>query len=363
MSENQTNILQQLGWDADFERHFQSVAFTGCMPGRVASDNRQLYQLFTGKGVLRARLPGKLQRQAGEDGHYPVVGDWAAFIPAPGEEGGMIQSVLPRKTWFSRQAAGGKTKEQVVAANIDTVFIVGALDEGRSTNARRFERYLTLVWSSGANPVIVLNKSDLCSDIEDYIRRIEPAVAGVPVHAVSAMQRAGLDTLQFYIPPGKTAALLGPSGVGKSALINALIGEERQATGAVRDRDRTGKHTTSARELLLVPGGGVVIDTPGMREIQMWAGEADLAGAFEDIVALARECQFKDCKHTGEPGCAVKAAIETGALDAGRLESFEKLQREVRFHTARQRGNERQLERERWKKVSQWQKRYRRDEQ
>jgi ribosome biogenesis GTPase len=349
-------VLRQLGWGIDFERHFQLQDIPGSVPGRVASENRHLYQVFTEKGVLKTRLSGRLRRQAGEGGLSPVAGDWVALTLSPGDEGGVIHTVLPRKSRFSRQASGGKTEQQVVAANVDTVFIVGALDEGRSINARRFERYLTLARSSGAVPVIVLNKADLCADIESFIGQVLPAVAGVPVHPVSALQGTGLDALKSYIAPGKTVAFLGPSGVGKSALINALLGEERQKTGEIRERDHTGKHTTTARELILVPGGGVVIDTPGMREIQMWAEEGDLLENFEDIETLGRRCRFKDCKHNNEPGCAVRYAIESGELDAGRLESFEKLQREVRHHEARQSGNERRLERERWKKISQWQK-------
>lgn len=360
---NQPKVLKQLGWDGVFEKHFQSLRVAGSLPARVSSQHRYYYQVCTYQGVLQAEVSGKLRHQAEWTGHYPVVGDWVALEPLPDKSRGIIHAILPRKTRFSRQGSGGRgklsggqTREQVVAANVDTVLIIGALDEGRSINTRRFERYLTLVWASGANPVIILNKSDLCADVVSYVRGVEPAVAGVPVHAVSALQRTGLDALRSYLTPGKTVALLGPSGVGKSALVNALLGEERQETGEVRERDRTGRHTTSARELILVPGGGVIIDTPGMREIQMWADEDDLTGSFEDIEALARRCQFNDCKHDTEPGCAVKAAIESGNLDAARLGNFTKLQREVQFHEARQGDNERRLEKEKWKKISQAQR-------
>jgi ribosome biogenesis GTPase len=268
----------------------------------------------------------------------------------------IIHAVLPRKSKFSRKVAGERTEEQIVAANVDTVFIVNGLDGGRSLNMRRIERYLTLAWDSGATPVIVLNKADLCSDIDPVIQEVETIAIGTPIHAVSARERTGLDSLNTYLSEGRTVAFLGSSGVGKSALINALLGVEKQKTGEVREDDRMGRHTTTGRELILIPGGGIVIDTPGMREIQMWAGEDNLQKSFSDIELLAGECRFSDCSHNAESGCAVKAAIERGDLDPARLDSYHKLQGELRYLAFREQHSERLYEKQRWKKIAKWQK-------
>jgi ribosome biogenesis GTPase len=286
-----------------------------------------------------------------------------AVQPQAGENKGVIQAILPRKSSFSRQVAGGrqrlgggKTREQVVAANVDIVFLVSGLDGGRNANLRRTERYLVLAWNSGAQPVIILNKTDLCPDVEAHVSDMETIAPGVAVHAVSAREKTGLDALKTYLTTGKTTALLGPSGVGKSAIINALLGSERQETGEVREKDRRGRHITTRRELILLPDGGAVIDTPGMREIQVWGGEDSLEDAFEDIEYLARQCRFKDCRHSSEPGCAVRAAIRQGELDAARFKSYRKLQLEFRYLAARQEGRVRLEEKNRWKKLSQWAK-------
>ena len=239
---------------------------------------------------------------------------------------------------------------------MDTVFIVSGLDGGRNFNLRRIERYLTLAWNSGASPVIVLNKMDLCQDVDSYVRIVEPIAQGIPIHLVSAKERIALDALKRFLTEGKTAAFLGPSGVGKSALINALLGVERQEIREVRESDRRGRHTTTTRELIVLPGGGAVIDTPGMREIQMWGDEDDLQNTFYDIGTLAKKCRFNDCQHHTELGCAVKAAIQRGELDAARLESYRKLQGELRHLASRQEHSTRLEEREKWKKISQWSK-------
>jgi ribosome biogenesis GTPase / thiamine phosphate phosphatase len=221
---------------------------------------------------------------------------------------------------------------------------------------RRIERYLTLSWNSGAVPVVLLNKADLCPDVPGFLRSLETVTAAVDVYAVSAKEKTGIEVIRQYLIRGKTVAFLGSSGVGKSALINALLGYERQAVGEVREHDHTGHHTTTTRELILLPGGGAVIDTPGMREIQMWAGEDDLENTFEDIAVLAEQCRFKDCKHQAEPGCAVKKAIDKGELDIKRFEYYIKLQKEIHYHEARQAGSLRLEEKLRWKKISKIQK-------
>jgi len=259
------------------------------------------------------------------------------------------------------QSPGGRTQQQVIAANIDIVFLVSGLDGGRNLNLRRMERYLTLAWNSGARPIIVLNKSDLCPDIESVMRDTEEIAPGVPVHAVSALEKLGLDVLRDYITKGQTAALLGSSGVGKSAIINAMLGTERLQVGAVRESDREGRHTTTQRELILLPGGGAVIDTPGMREIQLRGDEKGLRDAFADIEQLAEHCRFSDCRHDNEPGCAVREAIETGVLHPARFESYRRLQRELRHQAAREDYSAGQEEKLRWKKLAQLQKRFKRD--
>jgi ribosome biogenesis GTPase len=276
--------------------------------------------------------------------------------PLINEQKGIIQAVLPRKSKFSRKVAGELTEEQIVSANVDTVFIVSGLDGGRNFNLRRIERYLTVAWSSGATPVIVLNKVDLCPDVNIYVRSVEDIAQGISIHTLSAKERIGLETLSNYLTEGHTVAFLGSSGVGKSALINALLGIERQKIGDVRQGDRMGIHTTTKRELIFLPTGGMVIDTPGMREIQMWAGEENLQGSFNDIEMLAEKCRFSDCSHSVESGCAVREAIDHGNLDPARLESYRKLQDELNYLAFRKERSTRLYEKLKWKKIAKWSK-------
>ena len=341
--------LDGLGWDSFFQEHFRALGLPGTVPGRVVSESKGSFRVACRDGEITATVSGRLRFRAGEERRYPAVGDWVAVRLLPAEDRGIVQAVLPRKSRFSRQAAGPRTGEQVLAANIDTVFIVSGLDGGRAFNLRRMERYLTLAWSSGAVPVLVLNKADLCPDVAAFVRRVEGIAPGVPVYPVSALEKTGLAPLWTCLAPGRTAAFLGSSGVGKSALINALLGEERQETGEIRGRDHTGRHTTTRRELLLLPGGGAVIDTPGLRELQLWAGEEDLDGTFRDIEELARDCRFSDCRHAAESGCAVKAAVDRGDLDPARLVSYRKLQKELRYHALKEEQGVRRFEKQRWK--------------
>jgi ribosome biogenesis GTPase / thiamine phosphate phosphatase len=350
----QLRKLEDLGWSTFFQEHFQVLKVPDSVPARVTSESRGSFQVIGQPGELTAVISGKMRYLAEKENQYPAVGDWVVVTPLVNEQRGIIHAVLPRKSKFSRKEAGARTEEQVVSANIDTVFVVSALDGGRSYNLRRFERYLTLAWNSGAIPVIVLNKADLCPDVNSYIQSVEEIAPGVSIHPVSARTRIGLDALRNYLTKGSTAAFLGSSGVGKSALINALLGQEKQETAEVRQDDRTGRHTTTKRELFLLPGGGVVIDTPGMREIQLWAGEEDLQGAFQDIEILAQECRFRDCSHKAEAGCAVKAAIDQGNLDPARLTSYHKLQNELSYLASKEEQSTRQYEKLRWKKVSMW---------
>jgi ribosome biogenesis GTPase / thiamine phosphate phosphatase len=352
---NNINLPDKLidyGWNQYFEDNFNKLAIPGSAPARIISESRGLFQVFCRYGELSARISGKLRFTAGEEILYPAVGDWVALKPLTGEQKGIIEAVLPRQSKFSRKAAGNRVEEQIVSANVDTIFIVSGLDGGRSLNLRRLERYLTLAWNSGAAPVIVLNKADLCDDAATQISNIESIAPGISIHAVSARQGTGLDLLKSYLVRGKTAAFLGSSGVGKSALINAFLGEEKLQTGEVREDDHAGRHTTTRRQLFLLPDGGAVIDTPGMREIQLWGGEDDLQGAFQDIETLADQCPFSDCSPNQESGCAVKAAIERGELDASRLESYRKLQNELKYLASRENSSARLYERQKWKPIA-----------
>ena len=356
MKESTASILGELGWDSFFQEHFQSMKVPGSVPARVISESKGSYQVYGQYGELIAKISGKMRYHAEVENKYPAVGDWVVVKPLVKELTGTIHAVLPRKSKFSRKVAGERTEEQVVSANVDTVFIVSGLDGGRHLNIRRIERYLTLAWSSGATPVIVLNKADLCPDVDICIRDVEAIAPDSSIHPVSAKERIGLGKLMNYLAKGNTVAFLGSSGVGKSALINALLGVEKQKIGEVRDGDRRGRHTTTRRELILLPGGGMVIDTPGMREIQMWAGDDDLKGAFYDIEMLAKKCRFSDCSHNAESGCAVRVAIDHGDLDHARLESYRKLQNELTYLASREEHSTRLYEKAKWKKISQWSK-------
>lgn len=354
MIDDSQQHLSNLGWDTFFQKHFEKLKLPGSVPARVLSESKGSYQLFSQYGELTARISGKMRYHAGAGNQFPSVGDWVIIKPLVNEQKGIIQCVLPRKSKFSRKVSGELTEEQVVSANVDTVFIVSSLDGGRNFNLRRIERYLTLAWSSGATPVIVLNKVDLCPDVDVCIRNVEAVATGISIYPVSAKERLGLDALRHYLTKGNTVAFLGSSGVGKSALINALLGVEKQDTGEVREDDRMGRHTTTKRELILLPGSGMVIDTPGMREIQMWADEDDLRGTFYDIETLSQGCRFSDCSHDSESGCAVRAAISQGDLDPARLESYRKLQKELIYLASREEQSTRLYEKAKYKKIAKW---------
>jgi len=356
MNMDPLQFLEESGWNSLFQEHFQLINMPGSVPGRVVSESKGSYQVNSHYGELTAKITGKMRYQLEGKKTYPAVGDWVVIRPIVNENKATIHAVLPRKSRFSRKVAGERTEEQVISANVDTVFIVSGLDGGRNFNLRRIERYLTLAWSSGATPVIVLNKVDLCSDIDVIIQRVEEIAPSIPIHPVSAKEKTGLEALRNYLFKGHTVAFLGSSGVGKSALINALLGIEKQEVGEAREDDRMGRHTTTRRELILLPGGGMMIDTPGMREIQMWAGEDDLQGTFSDIETLAKRCHFNDCSHNAETGCAVKEAVDKGDLDPARLESYSKLQSELNYLASKEEDSTRLYEKVKWKKVSQWSK-------
>ena len=327
--------LQEMGWDSEFEVQFGMLGVEGCMAGRVVRQDRHVYSVQTSDSMQAAEVSGTFRHRAESPADFPAVGDWVAVQVVEKGGTGLIHAVVPRRTQFSRKAAGSRTDEQVIAANLDVVFLVSALDGGRAFNPRRIERYLLLTQESGAEPVIVLNKVDVCPDVEACVARAREVARGRPLYAVSATHGIGIERLRDHLGCGVTAAFLGSSGVGKSALINALLGKDYQAVGDVREDDRRGRHTTTHRELLVLPEGGLLIDTPGMRELQLWGEGEDLDGAFDDIEAFAAECHFRDCTHAGEPGCAVRLAVSDGHIEGRRLESYHDLQREMRHLASR----------------------------
>lgn len=322
--------LSTLGFDPFFEA--QLDASNQLLPARVAAEHRGAYEVWTQPGAGRAQLAGRLRRALADDG-LPGVGDWVLINQPPGpDQPAIIQRVLTRRTVFTRGAAGRAARAQVVAANVDVVLVVCGLDS--DFNVRRVERYLARVWASGAQPVVVLSKADLCADAAERVAEVERHAPGVPVHVTSAVQGQGLEAVHHAIRPGMTVALVGSSGAGKSTLVNALLGEERMRTGEVRESDGRGCHVTTHRQLVLLPRGGVLLDTPGMRELQL-LDEDGLEAVFGDVAALSERCRFRDCRHETEPGCAVKAAVESGELEAERLEHFQQLEREARAYELR----------------------------
>jgi ribosome biogenesis GTPase len=338
-------LLDHFGWSHALQDQFAPHAARGHAPARVTIQQRGLYTLASEAGELVGRLSGRLAHEAAP-GQAPVVGDWVAMAPRPAEGAATIHAVLPRRTAFVRRAADSVQTTQVVAANIDAVFLLAALNG--DFNPRRLERYLAAAWESGATPVVVLTKADLAEDLDEAVAAAGRVCVGVPVVSLSALTGDGLEALASWLTSGATCALLGSSGVGKSTLANALAGEARMATGAVREDDARGRHTTTHRELIVLPGGALLLDTPGMRELGLLDAEAGVAATFDDIETLAAQCRFRDCRHGAEPGCAVRAAREAGDLDEGRWRGFDKLRREVAHFDRRDDPGARAAERRRW---------------
>ncbi len=350
--------IRQLGWNDFFKSNFAPHEENGFSPARVARRDKTSWMLYHRGGESSGELSGRFRRELTDTAGWPAVGDWVGISPGDHPSPAIIHAVLPRLSCFSRKAAssggmpdsGGRTDEQVLAANVDTAFLVSGLDN--DFNLRRLERYLATAYDGGATPVVVLNKTDICDDVEAVVAKVESVAAGVDVLTISATEGTGLEQIDPYLEGDRTIVLLGSSGVGKSTIINRLIGSDLLKTGAVREDDSRGRHTTTWREMIPMPSGGVLIDTPGMRELQTWLDEDGLKQTFSDVAALSEDCRFRDCQHQGEPGCAVEAAVKTGDLDSGRLISYRKLEKEMRRLEERRNGKAAHMDRVRGRKFA-----------
>lgn len=341
--------LADFGWDGHFAAAFVAFADKAHLqPARILIEFNHNYRIATATGEMEAVIAGRVKHRARSRAELPAVGDWVVVRKRPEEDRGTIVAVLDRRSRFSRRMAGEVTGEQVVAANVDVVFVVMAMDDDFSP--RRLERYLLMARESGASPVVLLTKPDLTDDLAGRMAATRAVAGDVPVHVLSPKSNQGLEQVAPYLSGGRTGALLGSSGVGKSTIINRLAGADIQRTREVRETDSKGRHTTTHRELVTLPGGGLIIDTPGMRELQLWDAMEGMRGTFEDIEGLAAGCRFTDCRHRGEPGCSVTAAVVAGTLDASRLESYLKLQEELAF-LARQQDVRAEIEEKRRGKV------------
>ena len=341
-------LIERFGWSSFFETRFRPFASEGLVPARVVREERTSLLVVTRDGEVVAETSGRLRHAAGSRLDLPAVGDWVAVRPCRPGGSALVQAVIPRRSCLVRKAPGDAAHPQILAANVEVLLVVMALDG--DFNPRRLERYAALGWEGGAAPLVVLTKSDVCEDVVERIARARLATPGAEILAVSAVTGAGLAELFSRLLPARTHALAGMSGVGKSTLVNLLSGTGAQAVRAVRASDGRGRHTTTRRDLLLLPSGALLVDTPGMRELALWDGPGETA--FAEIGALASGCRFRDCGHAAEPGCAVRAAADEGRLDAGRLGGFRKLLREEAWLARREDAGLARAEKERWKSLA-----------
>ena len=337
--------LQDYGWNEFFAQAFDGLRGEGLDPARVTRAAANIFRVRGEAYHGQATVAGKLRHDAANSAELPAVGDWVAIrCPASGDA--RIEALLPRHSVLSRNVAGKRTSEQVVAANVDLVIVMMGLDG--DYNLRRLERYLTAVWESGARPVVLLNKMDLCDDTAAYVGEVQSVALGAAVLLASCKHAEGVEEVCAQIDPGSTAVLVGSSGAGKSTLINRLVGETVQPTRETRQDDDRGRHTTTHRELFRLPGGGLLIDSPGIRELQLWGGESSLSQAFDDVEELASACRFRDCTHASETACAVLKAVENGALPVERLASYHELQKELRHLETKQSASAQRAEKQKW---------------